>query len=368
MDSVALLVVDAQDCFIDTLHNKEDFLIRTAFAIEAARCLKIHTIFTEQGADKLGSTNPRLLSLARKPKVFHKRCFSALAAPGVEQYLRDREIYHLLVVGLETPVCIYQTGLQAADEDIDITFFTDAIGARRQEDEARVIDELRRQGCHFLPSETVFYSLLRDVTNPYFRVFNGLVKNYGDKTFDAEEFKSAAPKSETDTEIDDQESPPRGETKGAEAEDRDQSQSANRRRRRPRRRRGRGDDRAKEGQAPNQQESEEKPSDSKQSSPVASTSEEKTSKERPPKRRKKKSEQAARESAESPDSIVDKTPAKETPSDSDTKPAKKAAKKAVKKTATKKAAKKAAKKVAKKAAKKVARKTAKKTAETPSSE
>ena len=62
LDSVALLVVDAQDVFIDTIHNKDEFLKRAAFAIEAARCLKLHTLFTEQAPEKLVSlfeTHPK---------------------------------------------------------------------------------------------------------------------------------------------------------------------------------------------------------------------------------------------------------------------------------------------------------------------
>ncbi|MEM9160029.1 MAG: cysteine hydrolase, partial [Verrucomicrobiota bacterium] len=189
LDSVALLVVDAQDCFIDTLHNKEDFLLRASFAIEAARSLRIHTIFTEQAADKLGGTNAKLLSLAPKSKIFHKKTFSALNAPGIERYLREKEIYHLLVIGLETPICIYQTGLQAHDEDIDVTLLADALGARRPQDSQDVFETLRRLEIQILPSESVFYSLLGDVNNAYFRDFNSLVKAYGEKEYDEAEFK-----------------------------------------------------------------------------------------------------------------------------------------------------------------------------------
>ena len=51
---MALMVVDVQDCFIDRLADKDDFLRRCAFAIDAAQTLGIQTIFTEQVPDKLG--------------------------------------------------------------------------------------------------------------------------------------------------------------------------------------------------------------------------------------------------------------------------------------------------------------------------
>lgn len=181
--SVALLVVDAQDAFIDSLANRDSFVERCTFAIDAARTLDILTIFTEQVPAKLGPTHSALFKRASNPKVFHKVCFSALGAPGIEDYLRDNEIYHLLVCGLETPICIYQTGLQAVDEDIDVTFLADALGHRRAHDADIALHALRGMGCQTLPSESVFYSLLSDANHPKFKDFSDLVKAFSSPDF-----------------------------------------------------------------------------------------------------------------------------------------------------------------------------------------
>jgi len=178
LSSAALLVVDAQDCFIDTLSEKDAFLRRCAFAIDAAQTLGIRTLFTEQAPGKLGPTNKQLKERAAKSKVFSKRSFSALSAPGIETYLRDNEIYHVLVCGLETPICIYQTALQSLGEDIDATFLTDALGCRRPEDGEVAIEAIRQLDCQALPSETVFYSLLGSATHSRFRPFSKLVATY----------------------------------------------------------------------------------------------------------------------------------------------------------------------------------------------
>lgn len=194
INTVALLVLDAQDCFIDTLHDKSGFLSRCAFAIDAAQALGITTLFTEQVPNKLGHTNAKLLRRAQSPKRFHKESFSALSAPGIEGFLRDNEIYHLLVCGLETPVCVYQTGLQAVDEDIDVTFLVDALGCRRAEDAPHAIEALRGLGCQVLPTETIFYSLIGDVTHPGFRPLNELVKAFSQPDFNIEAYLDKAPK------------------------------------------------------------------------------------------------------------------------------------------------------------------------------
>ena len=194
ISSVALLVIDAQDAFISSLTDSSTFLQRCSFAIEAARTLGLHTLFTEQVPDKLGHTNKELLRRATRPKIFHKTSFSALSAPGIENFLRDNEVYHVLVCGLETPICVYQTALQAIDKDIDATFLSDALGCRRIEDGNVALNAIIGLGCPALPTETVFYSLLSDALHPRFREFSNLVKTYSDQHFSIHEYLQSNPK------------------------------------------------------------------------------------------------------------------------------------------------------------------------------
>lgn len=371
MDSVALLVIDAQDCFIETLHDKETFLKRTAFAIEAARCLKLHTIFTEQVPDKLGRTNSTLFKLANKPRMFAKTSFSALNAPGMERFLRDNEIYHLLIVGLETPICIYQTGLQATEEDVDVTFLTDALGSRRPEDTAPVLDTLTRMGCQALPSEAVFYSLMGETSSPYFRDFNQIVKAFGSADFSIENYlenrpefaEIEAPKKERpereqrDNRRDNNKSErPRRERRDENSEDKESTQED-----RPERDNRRDNNRSEDGEERRQHKRGRRRRGGRN----------RNREERDgPREDRRESEKPA---APKPEQISKPTeakapaaPKKESPKQVEAKPVKTEKSEVTEKPATakkapaKKVAKKATKKVAKKAVKKVVRKTAKK--------
>lgn len=178
LDAVALLVIDVQERLLPAMAEAKIFTDRVAFAIEAARHFNLKVIFTEQVPEKLGPTLPRLRQLAPNARVFKKSSFSALQAPGLQDYLRDQNIYHLLVCGLETQVCVYQTALQAADLDHDTTLLSDCLASRRPEDAAFVLPALTQGGCHLLPSEAVFYSMVADAENSTFRGFSRLVKHY----------------------------------------------------------------------------------------------------------------------------------------------------------------------------------------------
>ena len=58
------------------------------------------------------------------------------------ELLDQRQISHLLLCGIETPVCIYQTALDALRAGVQVTLLADAIGARRADDAAACLEAL----------------------------------------------------------------------------------------------------------------------------------------------------------------------------------------------------------------------------------
>jgi len=173
-----LLIVDVQDVFLGALPTAGSVLARRcAFAAAAARLLEIPVALSEQAPKKLGATNATVRAAAGKDApAFAKTGFSAFAAEGLGEWLRERAITHLLVAGLETPICVYLTVLDALAADYEVTVLTDATGGRRPDDFPPVWRMMENAGARLLPSETIFYSILRDATHPRFRDFTKLVK------------------------------------------------------------------------------------------------------------------------------------------------------------------------------------------------
>lgn len=178
LPGVLLLCVDLQPSFLKVMHDGDTLLKRCGFVIEAAQGLGIRVAFTEQLPAKLGGTAPELLALAPKADLHAKSAFSVFGDDGIADALRSLDIEHLIVCGIETPVCVYQTALGALDANLQVTVLSDAIGARRPADAAVCVDALIRAGVHVLPSETVFYALLHDAGHPFFKGYTQLVKKY----------------------------------------------------------------------------------------------------------------------------------------------------------------------------------------------
>ncbi len=173
-----LLCIDLQPAFLSAVPDAARVQRRCAFALEFARGLDLPVLFTEQVPHKLGRTSPDLLHLLPKPESRGKDSFSAFGDEHITRRLQEIGAEHLLLCGIETPICVYQSALDALRREYQVTLLTDCVGARRAEDATAALAALAKSGCHLLPSETVFYSMLNDAGHPFFRNFTGLVKKY----------------------------------------------------------------------------------------------------------------------------------------------------------------------------------------------
>ncbi|MDI1337813.1 MAG: isochorismatase family protein [Lacunisphaera sp.] len=173
-----LLCIDLQPAFLAAIPEVQRVHWRCSFALEVARGLGLPVVFTEQVPAKLGHTAADLLALAEKPVVLGKDAFSAFGDKAIAAHFKASGAKHLLVCGIETPVCVYQTARDARQAGYHVTVLVDCVGARRADDATAVLAHLAQAGCSVLPAETVFYALLRDAQHPFFRAYTQLVKKY----------------------------------------------------------------------------------------------------------------------------------------------------------------------------------------------
>tara|TARA_B100001123_G_scaffold423921_1_gene534661 strand:+ start:558 stop:1142 length:585 start_codon:yes stop_codon:yes gene_type:complete len=174
----ALAVIDLQPVFLDMMSNAKQFRRRCSLLLETAELLGVRTYLTEQVPDKLGAFDEELAGLAPSAKCFAKSSFSAFGAESFEETLRSQGVEHLLLAGVETSICVYQTALDARRSGLAVTTLTDCVSCRRPTDGHWAMKALLDAGCHALSLETVFYALLGDARNPCFRDFSKLVQRY----------------------------------------------------------------------------------------------------------------------------------------------------------------------------------------------
>ena len=176
---LGILFIDFRDVFLNTIPDREQLIKRTCFTAEAASLLGCSIAITEQLPEKLGATTEAIAKcLPEHTPASSKSTFSAFEAEGIDRWIETNQIDHLLVAGIETSICVYQTAVQGLGQDLGVTLLSDCISERRPEDREPILKQLLSMEAHVLPSETIFYSLLGGAEHPHFKAFTQLVKKY----------------------------------------------------------------------------------------------------------------------------------------------------------------------------------------------
>lgn len=171
----ALLVVDVQErlCAAMDPGALDRALARTNAAIQGAQALGLPVHVTEQYPKGLGPTHSLLKLRLGAFTPVEKLDFSA-AVPPVLEALAGRD--QVLIVGMETHVCVYQTVRDLAERGLTPVLLADAVLSRTAEDRRVGLELCRDAGARILTVEAALFDLLQRAGSPEFKAVSAAVK------------------------------------------------------------------------------------------------------------------------------------------------------------------------------------------------
>ena len=172
-----LMVVDFQTRLFDVMPESErDRALRCAqIAIAGARALALPVIVTEQYPKGLGSTHNALRDDLHEPPV-EKLSFSAAAAPRVLERLEALACKEVLVLGMETHICVLQTVHALQARGLRCHVLQDAVLSRRASHKVLGCDLMRQAGAVISSTEIALFGLLGSAEHPAFKTISRLVR------------------------------------------------------------------------------------------------------------------------------------------------------------------------------------------------
>ena len=175
VQDTALLVVDVQERLCAAMERDalDRMLARTGAAIEGARALGLPVLVTEQYPRGLGPTHSLLKLRLGAFTPVEKLDFSA-AGPEVMSALGERR--QVLLVGMETHVCVFQTARALADAGRTPYLLADAILSRTVEDRQVGLELCREAGARLSTVEAALFDLLGRAGGPEFKRVSAAVK------------------------------------------------------------------------------------------------------------------------------------------------------------------------------------------------
>jgi nicotinamidase-related amidase len=173
--NAALLVVDIQERLCTAMEKEplERMIKRTGAAIEGAKALKLPILVTEQYPKGLGPTHPQVRERLGELKPVEKLEFSA-ATPEVLAGLQGRK--QVLLAGMETHICVFQTARDLVEKGFEVSLLADAVQSRSAEDRRVGFELCKEVGARVTTVESALFDMLGRAGSPEFKLISAAVR------------------------------------------------------------------------------------------------------------------------------------------------------------------------------------------------
>jgi nicotinamidase-related amidase len=170
-----LLLIDAQEKLLATMPDRTALERNLSIHLKAAAHLGLPTTVTLQNPEKLGDMPDAIAQHLHAPAVFSKMAFSAWREKLVEAHLKHSTRMQVILVGIETHVCVLQTALDLVEKGYQIFVPHDAVMSRADENRRWALTRMRDNGVTVTSTESVLFELLGTAGTDEFRALRGLI-------------------------------------------------------------------------------------------------------------------------------------------------------------------------------------------------
>jgi len=174
-ENSVLLVIDVQGKLARVMHDSEAVLHQIAALIKAAHLLKIPILATEQVPDKIGETVSEIKQVLAT-QIIKKRSFSCCAAGDFAGKLSALKRKQIVICGIETHVCVYQTVCDLREEQYHVQVVADAVSSRTLANKEMALERIRGTGATLTSAEMIVCEWIKGADHPQFKEIMSLIK------------------------------------------------------------------------------------------------------------------------------------------------------------------------------------------------
>jgi len=175
-ENTALVIIDIQEKLFRVIHEKENLSANTVTLVKGIRSLDIPVILTEQNPTGLGPTLPEISSLMPDIEPITKFDFSCCKEEAFLRKLEELKRNQIVVCGIETHICVYQTALDLADMEYEVQIAVDCISSRTTANRDTALSRMELEGIMPTSTEMILFELLGTAKHDKFKQISALIK------------------------------------------------------------------------------------------------------------------------------------------------------------------------------------------------
>lgn len=176
-EHAGLLIIDIQDRVVRVVQHPKRVVFNSIKLIEGFKILTRPVWLTEQYPKGLGPTNAEVLA-ALPPNLIprEKIRFSCCGDAELLVELRTNGVRQIIVTGVESHVCVFQSAMDLLANDFQVFVVRDAVSSRRRMDWQTAMKRLQRAGAIITTTEAVLFEMLEAAGSAEFKAISRLVK------------------------------------------------------------------------------------------------------------------------------------------------------------------------------------------------
>ncbi|MAD51935.1 MAG: hydrolase [Candidatus Marinimicrobia bacterium] len=171
-----LVIIDVQGKLARIMQNADELFRNVAMLIKGARLLNVPIIWMEQLPDKLGRTVEEVSEHLQGLTPIAKDVFSCGQNEAFNKRLNKIDPENVILAGIETHICVYQTAKDLLEKNYNVEVVTDATSTRLYYNKEIGLEKIRSAGGQITSVETILFELQGKATGENFKKLIQIIK------------------------------------------------------------------------------------------------------------------------------------------------------------------------------------------------
>jgi nicotinamidase-related amidase len=173
-----VMLVDIQDRLLSAMPDgvRARMIEQISILLTAANVLDVPVMITEQYPKGLGTTDNELTKMVKSDvPIIEKTRFSCAQVEAVRLHLEKQGRNKVVLVGMETHICILQTAMDLLGMGYQVYVLEDAVSSRSKSNQYNALQRMRAGGVVITNVESSLFEWIGDAQHPEFKTLAKLI-------------------------------------------------------------------------------------------------------------------------------------------------------------------------------------------------
>ena len=175
-ENSCLVLIDVQGKLAQLMSARESLFRNIGILVKGCRKLSVPVLWCQQVPEALGETVEQIAGLLEGVEPVNKRSFSCWGDERFRSRLCELERSQVILCGIESHVCVYQTATDLLGSGFEVHVARDAVSSRTAENRLAGLERMSRMGAHIGCVEMILFEFLGSADHEMFREVAKLMK------------------------------------------------------------------------------------------------------------------------------------------------------------------------------------------------